>query len=195
MARNKKTRKPVTGNVTERLFRKMFSRICSKNIEAKAEYQAEVANIDRLNHTVMGDPEHSERIMLTFDPILAWLDEAESTGDMPLADDGTPILRTPNHSRGHDWCQLDSSLIAVAECFELMANDRGVPNEGRGLRQVGAKIQAGMMLYESDFTAARASIAWMVGIIKTMTPLDAESYTSTIEIRDRIAKNTHRVSN
>jgi hypothetical protein len=197
----KKPRKKVSGDPRERLFRKIKSSIVAKNLKVQAHNDAEIARferevedgililaaaqkeVDRLNNLPLGDPEHGERLMLTYDPILAWLDSVETTGDMDTTPNGVAFIHTPDHPTGDQYFQLDSALIAISDVFELISNDRGIPNESKGLRQVGKKVEAGMMLFESDIAAARKSIAWMVEITKTLTPLGILEYTDTIKTK------------
>lgn len=175
-----KPRKPVTGNPQDRLFRKMLSRITSKG---NMELQRRQEEVDRLNNLPLGHPDHADRFMATFEPMLDWLEQVETTGEMDCLMNGTAILHTPKHISDLKYFELDSALIAVADCYELMAAEMNITDKSDGLRKIGKKVQVGMMLFASDIAAARESIAWMIEITKGKTPLEIQEYTTAISIR------------
>lgn len=175
MAQKKKIRKKVSGDPRARLFRKMFSRIVTNQKKEDAE-------IDRLNNLVLGHADHKERLMLTFDPILQWLDALEKTGEIEFIGN-IPILHTPNHCSNEKFFQLDEAIIAVADVYELIAKETGIEDKSDDLRRLGRKVTVGMMLFESDLKAAREAIAWMVDLTRTRTPLEMQEFTNVITVR------------
>ncbi len=178
---NQKKRPKKKGCVTARTLRRIIS--CRNARDRKA-----TAEIDRLNNTPLGHPDHNGRLMLAFNPILNWLNQVEQTCDMDVTNKGVAILYAPDHPSSEKWFQLDSAFIAVADTYELIAIDKSMEDQSAGLRQVGNKVAAGMMLFQSDIEMARQSIDWMIKIAKGLSPLQITEYTSIIATRALIAQ-------
>lgn len=189
MSANKKPRKKVSGCMRERMLKKMHSRIQAKNQRAREDVAKENAEIERLNNLPLGHPDHGDRLMITFTPILKWMSEVERTGDSDRTLDGRPILFAPDHPTEDKYFQLDDALIAVADCYSLIANRRGIADEGSGVRQLGKKLQADMLLFQSDMDLARKSIDWMIEQTKSLSPVQIQEYTSIISVRALMAQS------
>lgn len=177
----KKKRPQKKGCVTARALRRIISYRDASDKKAMAE-------VDRLNNTRLGHPDHKDRLMLAFNPILNWLNQVERTWDMDVTDKGVAILYAPDHPSSEKWFQLDSAFIAVADTYELIAIDKSMEDRSAGLRQVGNKVAAGMMLFQSDIDMARQSIDWMIEVAKELSPLQITDYTSIIATRALIAQ-------
>lgn len=189
MGAQKKHRPKVSGNPTERLLRKMLHRIAAKNDAQKRAIEAENAEIERLNNLHLGHPDHAERVAVIWDPIIAWIDKIDHEGTIEYTESGLPILHTPNHASEEKWFEATSAIIAISDCYELIANEDKITDESNGLRRIGMRIRDGKPLTDADIAIARKSIDWMIAITKTKTPLQIQGFTTAIAIRAQMQLN------
>ena len=151
--------------------------------EAIAE-EEKAARIERLNHLPIGHPDNIHKLALTFDPIDQWLDSQIETGLSDSLTDGTVIFKPREEE---EWYPIAESFFAVCDTYELIAKERGIQDDGVGLRKLANKVHYGMPLEGVDIRAAKASIEWMKEVTKPMTPLQFSEFTVAIQVRATLA--------
>lgn len=162
MAGNKKpNRKPGNrASVIERMDLGIYAK--AKNIA-----QRETLLIRMRNAMPMGHEVNQHKIDLTFGAIEGYLAEQEKTGESLVNERGEPVVVDP----------VDGELIPAGRAFKnqhamfsALAEAHGWGAVPGGLRRMGAKLEADMILFESDMFDARRALAWMREHIVEITP-------------------------
>jgi hypothetical protein len=144
-------------------------------------------NEDRIrritNGLPLGHPEHAHKIELVFGAIEGYLTDMEQTGESLVTARGEAAVRDP----------LDQTLIPAAQAFisqhtmfTALAERFGWGPVPDGLRRMGAKLGADMMLFASDMADARTTLTWMRTHIVTITPHEwSETYEHLVAQEDQ----------
>lgn len=162
MAGNRKpNRKP--GNrpsVVERMDRGIYAK-------AKTIAQRETLLIRMRNALPMGHEVNQHKIDLTFGAIEGYLREQEQTGESMVNERGEPVVIDP----------VDGTMIPAGRAFKnqhamfcALAEKHGWGTVPDGLRRMGAKLDADMILFDSDMSDARVALDWMRHNIASISP-------------------------
>lgn len=119
-----------------------------------------------INGLPLGHPENAHKIDLVFGAIDGYLLDMEQTGQSHVTASGQPAVLEP----------VDQELIPAGlaflnqhRMFSALAVKRGWGPVPDGLRRMGAKLDAGVLLFESDMTDARTALAWMRAHVADVT--------------------------
>lgn len=130
-----------------------------------ARTETQIRNIT--NNLPLGHPEHAHKVEELFGAIESYLDDMERTGESLVSSRGEAIVLDPT-----DQEPLPAGLAFRNQhkMFVALAKKRGWGAVPDGLRRLGAKLDADMMLFPSDMTDARTELAWMRAHVVDVTP-------------------------
>lgn len=160
MPASSKPRKKKGRSVVERLAHARYQK-------AKAHAHAENMLIRLRNALPLGHEANRHKIDGTFGPLEEFLRQQELEGESFVNEKGEPLM----------WDEREQAYINVAEgianmayMFELAGRLWGWDAQPEGLKKLGNKLFAGMVLFASDIEAARETIAWMREKIAEVKP-------------------------
>lgn len=162
---------------TRRAYRPIGQKLHSWN---QGRYDKALAG----NLKPMSHPLNAHRLDMVFGPVEVLLTEMERTGTNDAMPDGTVVFRPP----GDDgcWYPLASSLRAVCDTYELVAEHYGQPAGVDSLRRLAKKIEVDMPLMAMDIHGARMNILWMREISTGMTPDEFSGFIVAVQVRNEM---------
>lgn len=173
MPASSKPRKKKGRSVIERLHHAKYQK-------AKQHANAENMLIRLRNALPLGHEVNRHKIDATFAPLEQFLVQQETDGESFVNDKGEPLM----------WDEREQAYINVAEgianmcwMFELAAQLWGWDDQTGGLKKLGNKLFAGMVLFGSDVAAARETIAWMREKIAQVKP---NQWSEVLELAEKI---------
>jgi hypothetical protein len=131
----------------------------------------------KLNDELFSHPDNVHKLELTFGPMERWLDEQVRTGESEALPNGTLVFRP---SPDDEYYPVGDSFMSVADSYELIAADQGIPDQGDGLRKLAARVNAGMPLDLPAIQAAKKSLAWMRSVTMSLSPRTFHQYPNTV---------------
>lgn len=175
MAGNKKPHR-VSGNRASAIERLDIGRHARKVKWS----QDELTLIKLRNNLPMSHELNAHKIELTFGAIELYLSEQEVTGESQVNERGDPVVVDP----------VDGDLIPAGLAFKnqhimfaALSKRFGWGEVPDGLRRMGAKLDAGMLLFDSDMRDARIALDWMREHIADVTPNQWSETLDTLEDR------------
>ncbi len=135
----------------------------------KLQRQVDRSNMLRriANLTPLGHESNRHKIDFTFGPLELALAQIEATGELECDTDGDAVVRDP---RDGEFIAFGAALESSARIFARVASRYDWPPMPDGMARAGRKVNAGMLLFDSDIADVRATIAWMRKAIEEITP-------------------------
>lgn len=163
-------------------IRELARQIRVDQATAKREAEAE-AERQRVNALPFSSPENRQKIAMVFDPVDAFLTELETTGEINVADDGTPLLWAPHDGANYP---IVPALESMCDTYSKLAQTHGWTDETDGMRKLAKRLELEMPIFKHDVAAARRTIAWMREQTLLISPNEFSRESIEIQIRDEM---------
>lgn len=139
----------------------------SKFTRARDQVRREWAAIDRRNGLPMAHPENVHKLESVFGTIEDYLADQEATGESLVDKSGQPVIQDPVSG---DYLQAGIAFKNQHIMFLMLAERFGWGEVPDGLRRLAAKLDNGVLLFESDMRDARIALTWMRERLVDITP-------------------------
>jgi hypothetical protein len=160
--------------------RHLAQQIRLEQAAAEREARAE-AERQRINALPFSADDNRHKVGMVFDPVDAFLNELETTGDIVVADDGTPLMWAPHDGANYP---IVPALQSMCDTYTKLAQTHGWPDETDGMRKLAKRLELEMPIFSHDVAAARGTIAWMRQYTLLISPNEFSRESIEIQVRD-----------